>query len=390
MHRVAEYGVAVHWRYKTDGGDSPEDVKRFAWLRQLVEFQDNLEDPQEFLRSVKDDLFTEEVFVFTPRGDVHDFPVGATVIDFAYRIHSEVGHRCSGARVNGRLLPLRYQLRNGDTVEIVTTPQQTPSRDWLKIAQTSRAKTKIRAWVRGQQRERSVAVGQELLERDFRRHRLDPVRLRRDGTLERIAVELGAKDVDGLLMEVGYGRTSTRHVLAKLLPAEELEQRAARSEGPLERLRRLVGRQPKDGVRVSGIEDVLVRFGRCCHPLPGEPITGFITRGRGVTVHAGDCPQVLVTDGARRVDVRWESNGEVLRPAKLEITCIDEPGLLAAMTKAIGSAGINISRAQVWPIQDKMALNTFEIMVGDIEALNRLIRNLSRVRGVVKVGRVRA
>ncbi len=390
MHRVAEYGVAVHWRYKGEGEPSPEEAKRFAWLRQLLEWQDHVEDPHEFLRSVKEHLFTEEVFVFTPQGDVHDFPIGATVIDFAYRIHSEIGHRCSGARVNGRLVPLRYQLRNGDTVEIVTTTQQTPSRDWLKIAQTSRAKAKIRGWIRAQQRERSIAIGQELLERDCRRHRLDLGRLRRDGTLERVATELGSKDIDSLLMEVGYGRTSTRTVLAKLLPPEELDRRAARTEGPLERLFRLVGRQPKDGVRVSGVEDVLVRFGRCCHPLPGERISGFITRGRGVTVHAADCSQVLTADGARQVEVCWEHNGEVLRPAKLEVTCVDQPGMLAAMTKAIGAAGINISRAQVRPIPDRMALNTFEIMVGDIDALNRLIRALSRVRGVLKVGRVRA
>ena len=390
MHRVAEYGVAVHWRYKGNGASSAEDAKRFAWLRQLLEWQHNVEDPHEFLRSVKDDLFTEEVFVFTPKGDVLDFPVGATIIDFAYRIHSEVGHHCSGARVNGRLVPLRQQLRNGDTVEIVTTPQQTPSRDWLKIAHTSRAKAKIRAWARSQQRERSIAVGQELLERDLRRHRLDMGRLRRDGTLERIAGELGAKDVEGLFTDVGYGRTSTVQVLAKLLPPEELERRATRGEGTLERLFRLVGRQAKSGVRVSGLDDILVRFGRCCNPLPGENITGFITRGRGVTVHAADCPQVLETDARRSVDVRWERNGEVLRPAKLEVTCVDEPGMLAAMTKAISSTGVNISRAQVRSTPDRTALNTFEVMVADVEALNRLIRNLGKVRGVMKVGRVRA
>jgi len=389
MHRVAEYGIAAHWRYKGEGREGADDAERFAWLRQLLEWQDNVQDPHEFLRSVKDELFTEEVFAFTPKGDVLDFPLGATVIDFAYRIHSEVGHHCSGARVNGRLVPLRYQLQNGDTAEIVTTPQQTPSRDWLKIVKTSRAKSRIRAWIRGQQRDRSVAVGQELLERDFHRHRLDLTRLRRDGTLERLATELGAKDVDGLLADIGYGRTSTRHVLAKLLPAEELERRRVRTEGPLERLLRLVGREAKTGVRVSGMNDILVRFGGCCSPLPGERITGFITRGRGVTVHAADCPQVLETDSQRRVDVRWGDDGAVLHPAKIEVMCVDKPGLLAAMSKVISSAGINISRAQGRSVPNKMAVNSFEVMVGDIETLNRLIRNLSRVRGVLKVARVR-
>jgi GTP pyrophosphokinase len=390
MHRVAEYGVAVHWRYKGSGEDSPEDAQRFAWLRQLLEWQTNVQDPHEFLRSVKDDLFTEEVFVFTPKGDVLDFPLGATVMDFAYRIHSEVGHHCSGARVNGRLVPLRTQLHNGDTIEIVTTPQQTPSRDWLKIAQTSRAKAKIRAWIRAQQRDRSIAVGQELLERDLRRHRLDMGKLRTDGTLARVATDLGLKDLEGLFTDVGYGRTSPGQVLSRLLPPAELERRAARSEGPLERLFRMVGRESKTGVRVSGQDDILVRFGRCCNALPGEPITGFITRGRGVTVHSASCAQVLETDARRRVDVCWESNGKILRPAKLEVTCVDEPGMLAAMTKAISSTGVNISRAEIRSVPDRMALNTFEVMVGNVEALNRLIRNLSKVRGVLKVGRVHA
>ena len=204
-----------------------------------------------------------------------------------------------GARANEEAL--RYQLQNGDTAEIVTTPQQTPSRDWLKIAKTTRARARIRAWTRSQQRDRSIALGQELLERDCTRHRLDLGRLRRDGTLERLAGELGAKDVDGLLTDLGYGRISTRQVLARLLPAEELERRATKGEGTLERLFRLVGRETKTGVKVSGMDDILVRFGRCCHPLPGERITGFITRGRGVTVHATGCPQVLETDLQRRV-----------------------------------------------------------------------------------------
>jgi GTP pyrophosphokinase len=389
MHRVAEYGIAAHWRYKGTGTESREDVQRFAWLRQLLEWQHHVEDPDEFLRSVKDDLFTEEVFVFTPKGDVLDFPLGATIIDFAYRIHSEVGNHCSGARVNGRLVPLRYQLQNGDTVEIVTTPQQTPSRDWLKITKTTRAKARVRSWTRSQQRDRSVALGQELLERDFQRHRLDLGRLRRDGTLERVASELGTKGFDGLLATLGYGRLSTRQVLAKLLPADELERRSTQGEGPLERLFRLVRRDNKTGVSVSGMDDILVRFGRCCHPLPGERITGFITRGRGVTVHAAGCSQVLETDMQRRVDVRWEDAGKSLHPAKLEVTCIDEPGLLAAMSKAISSTGVNIRRAQARSVPNKMAVNSFEVMVGDINALNRLIRNLSKVRGVLQVERVR-
>ncbi len=390
MHRIAEYGVAAHWRYKQPGmPGGPDDPQRFAWLRQMLEWQQHLQDPQEFLRSVKEDLFTDEVFVFTPKGDLLNFPVGATVIDFAYRIHSEVGQRCAGARVNGKIVPLRYQLQSGDTVEIVTTANQVPSRDWLKLVRTSRAKTRVRAYVKSQQSQRSVAVGREILERDLTRHQLDIAKLRADGTLARVAEELGQRDEETLLAAVGYGRVTWQQVLARILPPDEVERRREKGEGRLQRLLRLVGRQSKSGVRVSGVEDVLVRFGKCCSPLPGERITGFITRGRGVTVHALECPKVLESDPQRRIAVQWEDGKGTPRAVKVEVTCIDQPGLLAAMSKAISSAGINITRAQVHALGDRKAQNTFELMVASADELNRVIRSLGRVRGVMKVGRVR-
>ncbi len=391
MHRVAEYGVAAHWRYKGPGTtDGADDSQRFAWLRQMLEWQQHLQDPQEFLRSVKEDLFTEDVFVFTPKGDLLNFPVGATVIDFAYRIHSEVGHRCTGARVNGRIVALRYQLQSGDTVEIITTQNQVPSKDWLKLVKTSRAKARIRTYVKSQQGARSVAVGREILERDLGRHQLDLATLRTDGTLERVTKELGQRDEETLLAGVGYGKVTTQQILAKVLPADQLEQRREKAEGRLQRLLRLVSRQSKSGVRVSGVEDMLVRFGKCCGPLPGERITGFITRGRGVTVHAMDCPKVLESDPQRRIDVQWEdAKGGTPRTVRVEVTCVDRPGLLAAMSKAISSAGINISRAQVHGLGDRKAQNVFEIMVASADELNRVMRNLGRVRGVMKVARVR-
>jgi GTP pyrophosphokinase len=393
MHRVAEYGIAAHWRYKEPGKpDEPEDVQRFAWLRQMLEWQQQLQDPQEFLRSVKEDLFSEEVHVFTPKGDLLNFPVGATIIDFAYRIHSEVGHHCAGARVNGRIVPLRYQLQSGDTVEIVTTDNQAPSKDWLKLVKTSRAKARIRTYVKAQQGARSVAVGQQILERDLARHNLDLARLGREGTLNRIATELAQKDANALLAAVGYGRISSQQILAKLLPAEEIDKRAEKAEkaeGRFQRLLRLVGREAKVGVKVSGVDDVLVRFGKCCQPLSGERITGFITRGRGVTVHALDCPKVLESDPQRRIDVQWDDGKVAPRPVRVEVTCVDRPGLLAAMSKAISSAGVNISHAQVHALGDKKAQNTFDVMVGSADELGRVMRNLGRVRGVMRVARVR-
>jgi GTP diphosphokinase / guanosine-3',5'-bis(diphosphate) 3'-diphosphatase len=388
MHRVAEYGVAAHWRYK-GGADAADDGQRFAWLRQLLEWQQHLQDPQEFLRSVKEDLFTEEVFAFTPKGDLLNFPQGSTVIDFAYRIHSEVGHHCAGARVNGRIVPLRYQLESGDTVEIVTTNNQAPSKDWLKLVKTSRAKERIRAYVKAQQSARSVAVGREILDRDLTRHQLDPAKVRADGSLAKVATELGQHDEETLLASVGWGKITAQQVLARLLPAEEIERRREKSEGRLQRLLRLVSRQSKSAVRVSGIEDVMVRFGKCCSPLPGERITGFITRGRGVTVHALDCPKVLESEPERRIDVQWEDGKGTPRPVKVEVTCVDRPGLLAAMSKAISSAGINITRAQVHALGDRKAQNTFEVMVASAEELGRVMKNLGRVRGVMRVARVR-
>ncbi|HWP67147.1 MAG TPA: bifunctional (p)ppGpp synthetase/guanosine-3',5'-bis(diphosphate) 3'-pyrophosphohydrolase [Candidatus Limnocylindria bacterium] len=392
MHRVAEYGVAAHWRYKKlEGGveDERDVEERFAWLRQMLEWQQHLTDPDEFLRSVKEDLFSKEVFVFTPKGDLLNFPTGSTVIDFAYRIHSEVGRHCTGARVNGRIVPLRYQLRSGDSVEIITTPTQTPSKDWLKFVKTSRAKERIRSYLKTQQRGRSVAMGRSILERDLARHHLDLATLRKHGTLANVAAALGVGDEERLLADIGYGKLATHQVLAQLLPKDQLERKRERGEGAFQRLLRLVSRQTKSGVRVSGIDDMLVRFGQCCQPLPGERILGFITRGRGVTIHTYDCPKVLETDPQRRVEVEWENAETVPRAVKLEVTCVDRPGLLAAMSQAISSAGINISRAEVNAVGDHKAQNRFEVMVKSLDDLNSVMRNLGRVRGVMKVTRVR-
>ncbi len=389
MHRVAEFGVAAHWKYKAGENIGSAETQRFAWLRQLLEWQQNMPDPQEFLHSVKEDLFSEEVFVFTPKGDVLNFPDGATVIDFAYRIHSEVGHHCAGARVNGRMVPLRYRLRNGDTVEIITTTSQTPGKDWLNFTKSSRAKARIRGWLKYQQRSRSLAVGREILERDLGRFRLDFNRLRKEGRLEEVAQALSVKDEETLIASVGYGKITTRQILGKLLPAEQLEQRAATEESGLRKFFRRIARQGGTGVRVSGVEDVLVRFGRCCDPLPGERILGFITRGRGVTVHSIDCARVLESDPQRRVEVVWESGANGMRAINLEVVCVDEPGMLAAITKSISSAGVNISRAQVRSTPHKQALNSFEVMVSTADQLNRVIRAIGKLRGVMRVGRAR-
>ncbi|MCH8055093.1 MAG: bifunctional (p)ppGpp synthetase/guanosine-3',5'-bis(diphosphate) 3'-pyrophosphohydrolase, partial [Deltaproteobacteria bacterium] len=381
-------GIAGHWRYKEATDFQFNEIQRFAWLRQLLEWQQNLQDPQEFLQSIKDDLFSEEVYVFTPKGDLLNFPKGSTVIDYAYRIHSEVGQHCSGARVNGQLVPLKYLLRSGDTVEIITTHQQSPSRDWLKLVKSPRAKSRIRNWIKSQQRERSVALGREILEGDFNRYKLDYAALRREGRIEAIAKELGMKDEEGLLTGVGYGKITSHQVLAKLVPPEKLDTGKRQPVGALERLFRLVSGQKRDlGVQVKGVEETLVHFARCCHPLPGEEIVGFITRGRGVTVHVSSCPTVLESDPHRKVEVNWQDDGQAPRPIKIDVHCLDRPGLLAAISAAITSAAANIVRAQIRTFPDQKALNTFEIMITNSAQLKRVLRNISKVKGVYKATR---
>lgn len=386
MHRVAEEGIASHWRYKKGTDLQVTDMQRFAWLRQLLEWQRNISDPQEFLHSIKEDLFADEVYVFTPNGELRGFPKGATIIDFAYRIHSDIGQHCSGARVNGRLVPLKYILRSGDTVEIITTQEQTPSRDWLKVVKTPRARSRIHAWITSQQRERSMALGHEILEGDFSRHGLDYRELRAQGTLETLGRELGVKDEEGLLAGVGYGKVMPRQVLARLLPAEQIAGDEKQMEGGLERLFRLVGARDR-GVRVKGIEDVLVRFARCCNPLPGEDIAGIITRGRGVTVHVASCPTGLEGDPERRMEVGWSDDAQMPRAVKIEVSCADEPGLLAAISSVISEAGVNIVRAHIRTFDGK-AVNAFEIMIGSSDQLRQVLQDISRVEGVFEASRV--
>ena len=390
MHRIAEEGIAAHWTYK-EGRRVVEEDQRFSWLRQLLEWQQQVQDPTEFLHTVKGDLFTEEVYVFTPKGDLHDFPQGASVVDFAYRVHSEVGNHCSAARVNGRLVPLRYQLRNGDTVEIVTKPSQTPSKDWLKLVKTPKAQARIRQWVKAQQRERSVALGRELLERELSRHQLDATALRKQGKLESAITALGYKSEETLLAALGYGQLTVRNLLPHLLPANGSQSWQALDEAELDKIvsRTDLEDGGRSGVRVGGIGDILVRFGRCCNPLPGERILGVITRGTGVTVHEVECQRLLESDPQRHVAVSWDKADDFTRTVKVEVLSEDRPGLLAAMSKAISSVEVNIKSANVRTLSDNRALNLFEVMVGSATDLKRVVNNLGKIRGVVKVSRVR-
>jgi GTP pyrophosphokinase len=393
MNLVAEHGIAAHWKYKEGGSATVATVddKKFAWLRQLMESQKELRDPTEFLESVKIDLFGDEVYVFTPGGDVKALPKGACPIDFAYSVHSNIGDHCSGARVNGMIVPLRYQLRNGDTIEIITNPNQKPNKDWLKLVKTARARTKIRYLLRTEQRDKAVVLGNDLLDKALRKHGTTLTRAEKQ--LQAAARELRCVNLDELVIQIGYGKITSQQVLEKALPelTKKEQEAPAKPESMLKTLLRTVTRRTStSGIKVAGEEDILVRFAKCCTPLPGDPIVGFITRGRGVTVHRRDCDKGLDLDPERRIDVEWDGNGKAQHEVAIQILCADKPGLLAHISQSFSDQGVNISQAHCRATEDGRAMNTFHALVKDLDQLKSVIRSLSRIKGVYSVDRVSA
>lgn len=394
MHKVAEEGIAAHWAYKEGRtGYAKDQDSKFAWLRQLMEWQQDLKDPKEFLETVKVDLFTDEVFVFTPRGDVIDLPQGATPVDFAYAIHTQVGERCVGAKVNGKIVPLRYRLKNGDTVEILTSANAFPSKDWLTFVKTSRAQARIRSYIKLQQREKAIALGRDLLERELRRYGVGLGRTMRRSDLPKIFQELGVKAPEELYSSLGYGKIAPSQVIQQVVPESKRQEAEPKPAAPVSRLteifRRVAGKSGKSGVKINGIDDVMVRFGRCCNPVPGDDVVGFITRGRGVTVHTASCDRVLATDQERRVDVQWDLRvGDFKRPVTVRVLTSDRPGLLADISQKFSAAGVNISQANCRSTGDDRAVNTFEVAISDLKQLQGVMTAIERIRGVFSVERV--
>ncbi len=388
MHLVADYGIAAHWKYKEGTPRAAEDDKKFAWLRQLMETHRELRDPTEFLESVKIDLFGDEVYVFTPGGDVKALPKGSCPIDFAYTVHSNIGDHCSGARVNGMIVPLRYQLRNGDTVEIITNPNQKPNKDWLKLVKTARARTKIRYLMRNEQRERALVLGRDLIEKALRKAGVPLTRL--DKQLDVAAKTLRLATGDELTLQIGYGKMTTQQLVETLAP--ELAKKEAvieKSESMLKTLLRKVTRRTNtSGIKVAGEHDILVRFANCCSPLPGDPIVGFITRGRGVTVHRRDCDKGLDLDPQRRIDVDWDGASKTVHDVAIQVLCADKPGLLAHISQSFTDHSVNITQAHCRATDDGRAVNTFHASVKDLDQLKTVIRSLARIKGVYSVDRV--
>lgn len=403
MHEIADKGIAAHWTYKEDGSINQSDVQKFAWLRKLVEDQEDVKDSSEFLKTLKIDLFEEEVFVFTPKGDVFALPKGSTPVDFAYAIHSKVGDHCVGAKVNGRIVQLREKLRSGDEVEIITSEAQTPRKDWLDFVVTSRARTKIRAVVKKEQRERSKELGVKLLERELKRVKLNLAKLAKDGKLGELAPSVGASGEEDLLVKIGYGKIlaldvarSFAQALGTQVVAEEptseiqQDQKDAAPGSIIGRIfKRAAEKKGKSPVRVQGIDNMLIRFAKCCNPIPGEPIVGFVSRGRGISVHSTDCDKALSFDPLRKVDLDWDRGESTEFRAGIRVTTVDKAGILAQVTKTISNLDGNISSANVETTKDKRATIFLELLIRDLSHLQTILHSLEKIDGVIAAERSR-
>jgi GTP pyrophosphokinase len=391
MHRIAEDGVAAHWRYKEGGhAPRPEDVKMFTWLRSILEYGRDVKDSAEFMETAVGELFAGEVYVFTPAGAVLSFPRGSTPVDFAYAIHTNVGHRCAGAKVNGVMVPLSYKLRSGDKIEILTRPNQHPSSGWLEFVRTSRARAKIRSYVRQEERKRSIELGRDVLEKRFRERGQSLSRIEKKGDLRDLLAHFKVTSRDELYSRVGTGRLHGRDVVQYMFPDEEGEQDRAgmRAETAAREEERRAARQHTGGVKVGDVDDILIRMAKCCNPVPGDPIVGFITRGRGVTVHRRDCPRTMELDPERKIDVRWELAPGVLHPVRLRVVCQDRPGILSRLSQPYSAAGVNIDSLRVEPLGDGSSACIFSFKVSHLSELTDLIRTLEKVNGVYSVERV--
>ncbi len=393
MHRVAERGIAAHWKYKErTGGIAESDAQKFGWLRQLMEWQKDLKDPAEFLEGVKVDLFQDEVYVFTPKGDVRVFPRGSTPVDFAYAIHSQLGEHITGARVNGKLEPLRYKLKSGDVVDIVTGNNQHPSKEWMDFVVSTRARAKIRNYLRAAEREKSLRLGRELLERELHKAGVSLSKLiKNDAEMQKVLEGARVGSQEELFVLTGYGKVSPQDVLDVVAPKSQDDRLTPPPpqirEGRIETLVRKVTGKDDGGIRLNGIDDVLVRYARCCNPLPGDDILGFITRGRGLTIHRRGCPKAFDTDPERRVEITWDTRAKINRAVQLRVVTANRPGILATVGQTFSAQGINISEANCRAGDDGRAVNVFTFLCSDLDQLKGVMRALQKVQGVVQVDR---
>jgi GTP pyrophosphokinase len=387
MDRVAKSGIAAHWSYK-EGKRIDENISsKFAWIQDIVENQENFRDPGEFLENVRIDLFQDEVYVFTPRGEIKTLPNGATAVDFAYMIHTEVGNQCTGAKVNGQLVPLAQPLETGDIIEITTSNNHHPSKDWLKFVKTVKARSKIRHWIKTQEKERSLTLGREMLEKAFRKEKINFNALAKTEKLEEVSAHFGFKAVDDLIANVGYGKITPLQVVRRIVPKHQAEEN---DESIFNKLIGRVGRKKKlkAGVLVKGVDDILIKFGKCCQPVPGDPIVGYITRGFGVTVHRTTCVNALSMNPDRQIEVEWNQETSEVYPVKIRIISQDRVGLLADVVSNISKFGANILNATSETRDNKSVDSFFTIGVEDIRHLDKILAAVRKVKLVQDVKRV--
>jgi GTP pyrophosphokinase len=383
MHRLAEEGIAAHWKYKEGKVFDAKEDKMFAWLRRIIERHEEVKDNKEFLESFKIDLFPDEIYVFTPRGDVKELPKGATPVDFAYAVHSTLGHRCVGAKVNGKLVPLRTFLKSGDKVAILTNPAHKPSKDWLKFVVTSKAKTKIRQWIKEEQRERSIDLGRSLLEKELTKHDFSLSKMLKTGEVQTLAKEFSFDTIDDLLAAVGYGLYTPLQVLGKIIP--EIPK-----VGRLQKMLGSIRKSKDDAIKIKGIDGLVVKFAKCCNPIPGDSIMGFITRGRGLTVHLEDCPNVHAYDDQRKIEVSWELDKGYTYSVRLRVSAEDKKGLLSDITSIISSSKANIINAQVTTHPDRSATSVFEIEILNAPQVQKITKSILKLKGIKSVERLRS
>ena len=387
MHEQAEEGIAAHWKYKEGRVGDQRDERYFKWLRQLLEWQQEVRDPQEFIHNLKVDLYPEEVYTFTPRGEVKALPRGATPVDFAYAIHTDVGHKCVGARVNGKMVPLRTRLRNGDIVEIVTAANHAPSRDWLNFVVTSRARNKIRHYVQAEEKARSIELGRRILEKEARRFGLNVRTLLDDPAFAKFAEEYGGGKADEVLAAVGYGKLAARLVLTRVVPPDRLQEKP---EGKVASVVRRVWRSGEDRITVSGIDDLMVFRARCCNPIRGERIVGYISRGKGVSVHSASCPNVvnLLYDPERRIDVEWDKAPDEARyTVRLTMQVEDRKGILADVSSKVAGINTNITSVEATTDEDQRGRIDMTVEISDLKHLEKVMKSLRTVQGVLGVER---
>ena len=391
MHRVAEDGIAAHWKYKEGRVGANADEQYFRWLRQLLEWQQEVRDPGEFIHSLKVDLYPEEVYTFTPKGEVKALPRRATPVDFAYSVHTDVGHTCVGARVNGKMVPLRTQLKSGDIVEAVTAPGHKPSRDWLNFAATSRARNKIKHFIHAEEKTRAMELGRKLVDKEIRRFNLSVKKVLETQKLNEVAGEFGSQKTGDLFAAVGYGRLSARAVLAKLVPQDQLTESPGQTA--LRSVVRRVLRPAEDKIKVQGFDDLMVFRARCCNPIRGEKIVGYITRGKGVSVHSATCPNVLnlLYDVERRIEVVWDKprdNEASVFTVSLTIQVEDRRGILADVTSRIADIKINVRKVEAISSDDNHGQISVTLDIADLKHLQRVVKVVTSVPGVLDVERV--